>query len=99
MKKDIVTMLVCIKIIFFLPNFLENNGAAKDCVTLLDLLLILHGNRNTCTCILTDGRDMRYITYWIYIFIPHQMHSPVVLGGSNSILVGWLYMIVAISAE
>jgi hypothetical protein len=39
MKKIIVGMLLYTKIIFVLPDFLENNEGAKDCVTLLDLHL------------------------------------------------------------
>lgn len=83
MKKIIVTMLLCIKIIFFLPDLLENNEVAKDRVRLLHLHLTQKQKHMHMHMYIDRWeRDVVYTA----VFIPHQMHSPVVLGGSNGIL-------------
>lgn len=56
MKKIIVGMLLYIKIIFVLPDFLENNEMAKDSVTLLDLHLTQ--KQKHMHMYLTDGREL-----------------------------------------
>jgi hypothetical protein len=75
MKKIIVGMLLYTKIIFVLPDFLENNEGTKDCVTLLDL----HLTQKQKYMHMYIDRWERVVVY-MAAFIPHQMHSPVGLG-------------------